>query len=378
MLGGPFARRRREETVLSGHCTVQSPYGLSKLTRFLVDALPKNPVARVLTGLDTEGAAAMLIRRIWPDSDVTWFHFDAYVGRKVRGVFELNLARNITLEVTGDVPAGPFDLAALEFPKGSGGLLMLDLIESVHDRLAVGGRLVAVTNAKPEALRKVLHKVFGKCVPAPVKVKKMTAYYAVRTKEVVRAPDRGHVLTPTFNVNGQQISLQIETRPGTFAHGRIDRGTRALIEWIEPRDACRILDLGAGCGAIGLAAAVAIPDSHVVMVDSNVRAVECAERNAKRNGVSARVDSLVRADADDLPGEGTYDLVLANPPYFSNFRIARAFIQTAHDALSPGGRFALVAKAGAAHAEHVREVFGNGGISDRLGYAIVSGTRRAD
>lgn len=387
MLGGPYARRRREEAVLNGSCIVQSPHGLAPLTRLLIAALPKNPVERVLTGLDTEAAGAMLIRRAWPQAQLTWFHFDAYVGRKVRGVLDHNREPTVQTYVSADVPDGPFDLAALEFPKGRGGLLMLDIIEAVHAQLAIGGRLVAVTDSKPDALRSTLTKVFGKCVPAAVqasrgkvskKNKKMTAFYAVRTKETPRVGNRAHVLTPTFEVNGQSIELQIETRPGTFAHGRIDRGTRALIEWIEPRAASRVLDLGAGCGAIGIAAAVAIPDAHVVLVDSNVRAIECAERNAARNGVADHVEALVRADTDELPGDGTYDLVLANPPYFSQFRIARAFVQTAYDALAPGGRFALVAKAGAAHAQHIRDVFDNAGIVERSGYAIVMGTRQAD
>lgn len=379
MLGGPRARRRREELVLGGRCVVQSPHGLAPLTRTLVEALPAKPVERVLTGLDTEGAGALLVRRVWPDAAVTWFHLDAYVGRKVQSVLEHNAERRVEVVVAADVPDGPFDLVALEFPKGFDQLLALDVLEAVHAALAPGGRLVAATDAKPEGLRKILTNVFGKCVPAPAGSKtsrragRTHAFYAVRHRDAPRVADRSHVLTPTFTVAGATVDLQVETRPGTFSHGRVDRGTRALIEWLEPRDARSIVDLGAGCGTIGLALAAAVPEASVVLVDSNVRAVECARRNVVRNGLEARVEALVRPDLGDLPDPGRHDLAVANPPYFGNFRIARSFVEAAHRALAPGGRFALVAKAGPQHAEHVREVFGNASIARAGDYAIVSG-----
>jgi 16S rRNA G1207 methylase RsmC len=50
-------------------------------------------------------------------------------------------------------------------------------------------------------------------------------------------------------------------------------------------------------------------------------------------------------------------------------------VEGAFAALAPGGLFALVAKAGPQHAEHVEAVFGNASIDACDGYAIVSATR---
>lgn len=374
-LGGPRALRRREEEVRDGALVVQSPRGLAPATRLLVEALPGKPVASVLTGLDTEAAAALVARALWPAAEISWFHFDAYVGEKVTGVLEHNGVEDVAVIVAADPPDGPFDLCAFAFPKGGESLLVRDMVEAAHARLAVGGRLVVSTDGKPDNLRATLKKVFGNVVPAAVKTRRGAAFLAERRRADVRVADRSHVLTPELEVGDRRVALQIETRPGTFSHGRVDRGTKALLGCLDVSGTHRVLDLGAGCGLLGLAVAVAEPRCRVTLVDSNARAIGCAERNAVRCGVADRVDAHLLAASPEVSGAGTYDLVLANPPYFANFRIAEAFVEGAHAALAPGGLFALVAKAGPQHAEHVEAVFGNAAIVERDGYAIVSATK---
>jgi 16S rRNA (guanine1207-N2)-methyltransferase len=41
---------------------------------------------------------------------------------------------------------------------------------------------------------------------------------------------------------------------------------------------------------------------------------------------------------------GSYDLFLANPPYYSNYRIAEIFLDAGRRALRPGGTILVVAK----------------------------------
>ena len=48
-----------------------------------------------------------------------------------------------------------------------------------------------------------------------------------------------------------------------------------------------------------------------------------------------------------IPLPGSFDLVLANPPYYSNWAIAKIFVEAAAKALKAGGRIFLVTK----HAE---------------------------
>lgn len=83
--------------------------------------------------------------------------------------------------------------------------------------------------------------------------------------------------------------------------------------WLNGRPVERILDLCSGSGCIGIAAAYQFPDARIDLADLSPGAREVAERNIQRHGMSDRV----RAIESDLFAalEGTYDLILANPPY---------------------------------------------------------------
>jgi 16S rRNA (guanine1207-N2)-methyltransferase len=70
--------------------------------------------------------------------------------------------------------------------------------------------------------------------------------------------------------------------------------------------------------------------------------VECARRGAAINGL----DNLTVAleCEGNVPEPGSYDLALANPPYYADFRIAELFVEAAHRALAPGGTLLIVTK----------------------------------
>ena len=87
----------------------------------------------------------------------------------------------------------------------------------------------------------------------------------------------------------------------------------------------RILDAGAGVGAVGLLAAhrlEKLADVHVTLLERNPDLASIAQRNADENGVNQRA-RVVCADfigpAAALQAEGiacdSFDLVLSNPPY---------------------------------------------------------------
>ncbi len=379
-LGGPGARRAASDTLRGGALTFTSPRGLGAAQVCLIEALPRDAGARVLTGMDTEGAVALAVHVLHPEAEPTWFHLDAYVAAKVARVFADNGAA-LTPQVVVDVPPGPFDLAALAFPASSESQLMWDLLEGVHDALRPGGRLVAATDGKPGALRGALKKVFRNVTHAAAGAGRRggTAFLAERRRATPALSPRAHDVRAVLrHRDGAQTTLDVTTRPGTFAYRRIDPGTRALAEWWTPQgDEDALLDLGCGSGVLGIAAALRVPAAHVTLVDSNARALDCARRNAERAGVAARATTLLRADLEQLPGAQA--AVLANPPYFADFRIARAFVAAARDALRPGGRVTLVVRAGSAadaHAEILQDVFGATARDDHAGYALLSAVRR--
>ncbi|GLV23066.1 hypothetical protein TomMM35A_29080 [Sphingobium sp. TomMM35A] len=77
------------------------------------------------------------------------------------------------------------------------------------------------------------------------------------------------------------------------------------------RDGARLVDMGTGAGVGGIVAAHHCPRVEIIMTDVNPAALRLARINAQAAGVDARF-----CEAGDLsPIGGTFDLLLANPPY---------------------------------------------------------------
>jgi release factor glutamine methyltransferase len=91
----------------------------------------------------------------------------------------------------------------------------------------------------------------------------------------------------------------------------VERCLAHLEDVAEPR----VLDVGAGSGAIALAIADEHRDARVLAVDRSDGAVAVARENLERTGLGERVE-FVRGEL--LRGlSGPFDLVVSNPPYVS-------------------------------------------------------------
>lgn len=80
-------------------------------------------------------------------------------------------------------------------------------------------------------------------------------------------------------------------------------------------EACRILDLGTGSGAIAVALAHELKDARLVATDISLPALLTAERNARTNGVADRI-TFLRGDLF-APVTGSFDIIISNPPYIA-------------------------------------------------------------
>lgn len=87
---------------------------------------------------------------------------------------------------------------------------------------------------------------------------------------------------------------------------------------VNPAVGERVLDLGAGVGAVGLCLAVRIPGCHVVCLDLQPELAALARRNVQANGLADRVEIVVHDIAAALPPAlGLFDQVATNPPYLA-------------------------------------------------------------
>ena len=96
------------------------------------------------------------------------------------------------------------------------------------------------------------------------------------------------------------------------------------IEYIQTLGECRVLDLCAGSGCIGLAVASQVPQARVVLGEYSDAALKICRQNIRRNGLTGRVVPM-RADAREKPERalGEFQCIVSNPPY-----IPRADVET--------------------------------------------------
>lgn len=99
-----------------------------------------------------------------------------------------------------------------------------------------------------------------------------------------------------------------------------------------------VLDVGTGSGAIAVAIARERPDAEVWGSDLDPRALELAERNARRHAPGVRmVASDLLASAELRPLLPRLDLLVANPPYLPDADAAKLPREVRHD--PPGALF---------------------------------------
>ena len=88
-----------------------------------------------------------------------------------------------------------------------------------------------------------------------------------------------------------------------------------LCDFIKLPKNARILDLGSGCGTLGLLLCAKDPGCRVTGLEIDEKAHAAALENIARNGLKDRLTSLL-ADLRQDNGE-TFDLCVSNPPYYS-------------------------------------------------------------
>jgi 16S rRNA (guanine(966)-N(2))-methyltransferase RsmD len=143
-------------------------------------------------------------------------------------------------------------------------------------------------------------------------------------------------------VAGELRSRRLHTVAGRETRPTSDRARAGLFDWLGPRhvDGARVLDLFAGTGALGIEA-LSRGASEAVFVERARPALRVLRRNLDELGLDERA-RVVEADLErglaPLGAKlGSFDLVLADPPWESKSREALLRDDALARALEPEG-----------------------------------------
>jgi 16S rRNA G1207 methylase RsmC len=318
----------------------ESPSELPPLPaeQLLIDSLPDWGSSRGL--VISPGRAQLADRWVATGkmSRVAAWYVDLHAANAANAV----CVEGVEVQCGSDLPDGELDLVAMPVLRRGEAELTRELMQQSHQRLVEGGYLaVSVDNPSDQWLHGQMQALFDKVTCH--RTKQGSVYWAKKTKPLKKLKDfycQFDFRDVACHDNQARI-IQVVTRPSVFSHRRLDLGARQLMLSAEIGPTDNVLEMGCGAGAVSLAAAFQTSGT-VFAVDSNCRAVECTERGAELNQL-VNVQAILNADGDlQLPVP--IDLALANPPYFGNDRISQHFVDTACDALRPGGALLVVTK----------------------------------
>ncbi|HFI0562932.1 TPA: class I SAM-dependent methyltransferase [Streptococcus suis] len=164
------------------------------------------------------------------------------------------------------------------------------------------------------------------------------------------------------------------TDAGVFSKKMVDYGSQVLLKSLDVAKGKTLLDVGCGYGPLGLTLAK-VYDLNVTLIDVNSRALELAEKNAEKNGVSA---TIFQSDVYEAV-EDSFDYVISNPPIRAGKSVVHEVITGAKEYLVDGGSLTIVIqkKQGAPSAKkRMEEVFGNCQIIKKdKGYYILESVK---
>ena len=140
--------------------------------------------------------------------------------------------------------------------------------------------------------------------------------------------------------NGYTLNLS----PGTFP---LSTDSMVLAHFAKLPKKATVLDLGAGCGTLGLLLCAVTDNCTVTGMELDENAHLAALENIRRNDLAHRMESIC-GDLRQLPRDftGRFDCCVSNPPYFSGGPAAsRTPLARREDCCSPAELFRSAAAA---------------------------------
>ena len=179
-----------------------------------------------------------------------------------------------------------------------------------------------------------------------------------------------------INIEIKNINLQFITDDTLFSPKKIDIGTLSMLEEIDFNLESKVLDLGCGYGVVGILAAKIIGEDKVVMCDIDDNAVNISKNNASLNGVGNIC--IIKSNGVKDININDFSIILSNPPYHTDFSVAKHFIEIGFYKLVLNGRFVMVTKRFDWYKNKLTSIFGGVKVIEKNGYYIFISEKRSN
>ncbi len=174
-----------------------------------------------------------------------------------------------------------------------------------------------------------------------------------------------------FSLKFYGVDYKFKTDNGVFSKGRIDFGTKFLLDTLPLKDIKGdVLDVGCGYGVISIILGK-ILEVQVDGVDVNKRALHLGEMNKKLNNVY-NVTFLLSDCYEKV--DKKYDVIITNPPIRAGKDVVYKIFDEAKDHLKENGSLYIVIRKeqGAKSAiEHLKEMYNVEVLDKKSGYFVI-------
>jgi len=178
-----------------------------------------------------------------------------------------------------------------------------------------------------------------------------------------------------YNYKVKQKTLQFITHKDLFSPSSADDGTLAMLSTVSVNDNDKILDLGCSYGFVGIVLKTKNSKADIHLVDNDPIAIEYAKRNIEMNGLGLNV---WHSDGFENIYDRDYTKILTNPPYHTDFSVAKGFIENGYNHLVVGGYMIMVVKRLLWYKNKLSSVFGGVKIEEVNDYYVLSSQKRSD
>lgn len=142
-----------------------------------------------------------------------------------------------------------------------------------------------------------------------------------------------------INAKVNDTSFIFYTDNGVFNKKGLDYGTRLLLENIDLNNKNSFLDVGCGCGPIGIFIALQNNNFKVDMIDINERAIHLCNMSIKDN----KLNNINVFKSDIYENiNNKYDLIVTNPPIHAGKKKVYEIIDNARNYLNKNAELWIV------------------------------------